>query len=110
MAFEIEGRTLKWLSQLQVIGTADYKQTGTSTFEVKESVANTFENGTKVSLIVQEIYKRSGLPLPQSLNHLKVSNQTAAQLYNWNIINEVTLHSFRHCANWTSRSTPKPRT
>jgi hypothetical protein len=40
-----------------------------------------------VALAVQAIFRKSGLPLPQSLSHLKVSNQTAAQLYNWNIIN-----------------------
>lgn len=74
---------------MQVIGQSDYKQTSTSSYEIKEATANLFENGTKVAQIVQEIYKKAGLPIPQSLSHLKVSNQTAAQLYNWNILNEV---------------------
>jgi hypothetical protein len=50
-------------------------------------MANSFENGTKVAQIVQDMFKKIGLPIPQALNHLKISNQTAAQLYNWNIIN-----------------------
>jgi hypothetical protein len=89
MAFEIETKTLKWLLSLQIIAQSDVKQLTTSTFEIKDTVSNLFENGIKISLIVQEICKKKGLPISNTLNHLKLSNQTAAQLYNWNIINEV---------------------
>jgi hypothetical protein len=52
---------------------------------------NQFENGTKIALIIIEIYKKVGLPIPATLNHLKQTNGTAAQLYNWNILNDVNL-------------------
>jgi len=42
-------------------------------------------------LIVIAIYKKVGLPIPATLNHLKYTNGTAAQLYNWNILNDVLL-------------------
>jgi hypothetical protein len=53
MAFEIEAKTLKWLLSLQIISQADVKQLATSTFEIKETISNLFENGIKISLIVQ---------------------------------------------------------
>lgn len=72
-------------------------------------MANLFENGTKVSQIVQEIFKKTGLPIPQSLNHLKISNQTAAQLYNWNILNEVLNLWCRLWKRLTSKLILKPK-
>ena len=107
MAFEIDSKTAKWLSQLQIVPQQELKQTSTSTFQIKEATANGLENGTKVSQIVQEIYKKVGLPIPQSLNHLKISSQTAAQLYNWNIINEVFVGSFRHLEKSILKLIPK---
>jgi hypothetical protein len=93
MSFELDSKTIKWLYQLRVIGQGDLKQQSNSLFEVKEPIANQFENGVKISQIVIEIYKRKGLPIPSTMNHLKLSNNTAAQLYNWNILNEVNFYS-----------------
>jgi hypothetical protein len=87
MSFELESKVVRWLCGLQVLAQADCRQAGTSAFEVREPAAAQLENGTRVALAVQAIFRKSGLPTPQSLAHLKVSNQTAAQLYNWNIIN-----------------------
>ena len=39
--------------ELQVVGQTDYKQVGTSSYEVRESMANYFENGVKVAVVVQ---------------------------------------------------------
>ena len=99
MSFELESKVVRWLCSLQVLAQSDLKQLGSASFEVKEGVAGQLENGTRVSLAVQAIFRKSGLPIPQSLSHLKVSNQTAAQLYNWNIINEVPLTPCRHSKN-----------
>jgi hypothetical protein len=87
MSFELESKVVRWLTALQVLAQADCRQTATSAFEIREAPAAQLENGTRVALAVQAIFRKSGLPTPQSLSHLKVSNQTAAQLYNWNIIN-----------------------
>jgi hypothetical protein len=78
MAFEIDGKTARWLMTLQVLSQTDCKLLATSSFQINEAAANMFENGVKVAQIVQLIFQRIGLPTPQSLNHLKVSNQTAA--------------------------------
>jgi hypothetical protein len=45
---------------------------------VKDPLPSYFENGTKVALMVIEIYKKAGLPIPATLNHLKPTNGTAA--------------------------------
>ena len=74
---------------MQTLSQGDYRQIATSNYEVKEHAVNLFENGIKPAIVVQEIYKKVGLPIPQTLNHLKISNQPAAQLFNWNVINQV---------------------
>lgn len=91
MSFEIDSKTFKWLLSYKIITAADVKQTSSSTFDIKQQVSNQFENGIKISLIVTEIYKKVGIPLPATLNHLKNTNGTAAQLYNWNILNDVII-------------------
>lgn len=89
MTFELESKTFKWLLSLQLITPADVKQLSPSTFELTEPVAAHFENGLRVGSIALEIYKKRGLPPPPTITHLKQSSGTAAQLYNWNILNDV---------------------
>lgn len=72
---------------MHTINQQDLQQVGNSLYHIDDQVAKAFENGTKVATIVQAIYRTKGLPPPQYLTHLKVSNQTAAQLHNWNYLN-----------------------
>lgn len=95
MSFEVDGKTFKWLVTYKLITPADVKQLSSSSFEIKDPLCNQFENGTKIALMVTEIYKKAGLPIPATLNHLKQTNGTAAQLYNWNILNDVRFKLFR---------------
>ena len=89
MTFEVETKTLKWLLSIKIIAPTDIKQLSTSTFEIKDPIGSQFENGIKISGIVIELYKKKGLPIPSTLNHLKISNNSAGMLYNWNILNDV---------------------
>jgi hypothetical protein len=41
-----------------------------------------------MAVIVQEMCKKFGIPIPNTLTHLKTTNHTAAMLYNWNILND----------------------
>lgn len=109
MTFEIDSKTFKWLVNYKLITPSDVKQLSSSSFEIKNPPANQFENGTKISLIVIEIYKKVGLPIPATLNHLKQTNGTAAQLYNWNILNDVISYLYRLSRKLIFKLIPKLR-
>lgn len=96
MSTELDPKTANYLLALKIISQNDLVA-GSDT--LNETVSRSFENGLKVSPLVQEIYKARGLPIPQYLNHLKVSSQTAAQLYNWNYLNEVRAITCRPLKN-----------
>lgn len=88
MLFELDTPTTQWLLQLKVLSPRETVQ-GSHAYQIDETAAKAFENGTRIAPILQHIYRSRDLPPPQYLSHLKVSGQTAAQLYNWNYLNEV---------------------
>jgi hypothetical protein len=87
--FEIDSKTYRWFLAAKLLTPPNVKQLSSTTFEVRDPLPAQFENGIKISHMVIEIYRKVGLPIPDTLNHLKLSNGIAAHLYNWNIINDV---------------------
>lgn len=89
MALEVSLDTYRWLAvSLKLFRNEPTLQPNGRCIIIDE-VAKQFENGLKVAEILTEIFKLRGLPHPPAFSHLKKSTHTAAQLYNWNILNEV---------------------
>jgi hypothetical protein len=110
MALEVSLETYRWLSTVVKVIRPEPVLQPNGKCLINEELAKQFENGTKVGEVLAELFKIRGLPPSANLSHLKKSTHTAAQLYNWNILNEVSQSLRRSCANSTSKWIRIPRT
>lgn len=95
MALEVSLDTYRWLAGTLKLIRNDPTLQPNGRCIIADDLAKQFENGLKVAEILAEIFKLRAMPPPPAFSHLKKSTHTAAQLYNWNILNEVFLESFR---------------
>lgn len=99
MTLEVSLETYRWLTTVAKVLKPEPTLQPNGRCLINEDLAKQFENGTKVGEVLVELFKIRGLPPSSNLSHLKKSTHTAAQLYNWNILNEVNSWRHRSCAN-----------
>ena len=84
---QIDKSTYDWLIELNLIPASS--NPNQDRVSLGEDTQKLFHSGIKISEIVLQIFKRKGEKVPESLNSLKHNPQSAGQLYNWNLLNEV---------------------
>lgn len=84
---QLDKSTYNWLHKLNLVPPASNPNQERIT--ISDDTEKHLHSGIKISEIVTEIFKKRGEKPPESLASLKHNPQSAGQLYNWNLLNEV---------------------